>query len=244
MATNNLSRAAEIAAVLRDEILRGQYRPGERLPSERDLAGRFQVNRGAVREALKQLEQLGIAATHPGGVRVVPIEDSTLEVLGHLLNLDDLPNPILVDQLFEVIGTLIALSARTAIENADDDELEHAREIVGRIRTSEDAVSRQAAWRELGNYFNQINKNLVLRLIGNGLKTQFMGRLQGIGVQEQLDEEISQNIIKELDAAIVARDALGVASATQRRFNLVREKILDALQSLADFSNRKIGQNL
>jgi len=244
MTTNNVSRAAEIAAVLRDEILRGQYRPGERLPSERDLSGRFLVNRGAVREALKQLEQMGITAVHPGGVRVVPIEDSTLEVLGHLLNLEDLPDPILVDQLFEVIGALIAMSARTAIEKADDDEIEYARQIVGRIRASEDAVSRQAAWRELGDYFNQINKNLVLRLISNGLKTQFMGRMEGIGVQPQLDQEASQEIIKDLDAAIAARNAVGVASATQQHFNLVREKILDALQSLADFSTRKLGQNL
>ncbi|NCF80731.1 MAG: GntR family transcriptional regulator [Proteobacteria bacterium] len=33
----------------RSEILRGQYRPGERLPSERDLAARFEANRGPVR---------------------------------------------------------------------------------------------------------------------------------------------------------------------------------------------------
>lgn len=242
MTINNVSRAAEIAGVLRDEILRGQYRPGERLPSERDLAGRFHANRGAVREALKKLEQLGIAAIHPGGVRVVPIEDSTLEVLGHLLDLQDLPNPVLVDQLFAVIGALIAMSARTAIETADDSQLESAREIVGRIRASKDAVSRQACWRELGNYFNQINGNLVLRLIGNGLKTQFMSRMEGIGLQVQLDEETTSRIINELDAAIVARDAVGVASATQQHFNLVREKVLDALQSLADVSTRKVGQ--
>ena len=49
------SRASDIADLLRDEILLGQYRPGERLPSERDLAARFQVNRGAVREAIKTL---------------------------------------------------------------------------------------------------------------------------------------------------------------------------------------------
>jgi GntR family transcriptional repressor for pyruvate dehydrogenase complex len=244
MTTNNVSRAAEIAGVLRDEILRGQYRPGERLPSERDLASRFLVNRGAVREALKQLEQLGVAAIHPGGVRVIPIEDATLEVLGHLLNLNELPDPVLVDQLFEVFGALISMSARTAIEKADDGELQHAREIVGRIEASEDAVSRQAAWRELANYFNQINKNLVLRLIGNGLKTQFMGRMAGIGATGQLDEKTSRKIIQQLDAAITARDALGVASATQLHFNLVREKILAALQSLTDLSTRKVGQNI
>ncbi len=56
-----------ISAELRDEILRGRYRPGERLPSERDLAQRFEVHRGAVREALKKLEQLGLAKIEAGG---------------------------------------------------------------------------------------------------------------------------------------------------------------------------------
>ncbi len=146
------------------------------------------------------------------------------------------------DQLFAVIGALIAMSARTAIETADAAQLDNAREIVGRIRASKDAVSRQASWRELGNYFNKINENLVLRLIGNGLKTQFMGRMESIGVQARLDEETSNRIIEKLDAAIAARDAVGVAHATQQHFNLVREKILEALQSLADMNVHKVGQ--
>ena len=67
------SKAEEIIAVLRSEILRGQYRPGERLPSERDLAARFESNRGVIREAIKKLEQLGIVAVAPGGVRVLSL---------------------------------------------------------------------------------------------------------------------------------------------------------------------------
>ena len=63
------SRTQQIAAELRDEILRGGYRPGDRLPSERDLSQRFEVHRGAVREALKKLEQLGVAVILPGGAK-------------------------------------------------------------------------------------------------------------------------------------------------------------------------------
>ena len=54
------SKAEDIFGVLRSEILIGQYRSGERLPSERDLAARFESNRGLIREAIKKLEQLGI----------------------------------------------------------------------------------------------------------------------------------------------------------------------------------------
>ena len=95
-------RTATVLETLRDEILTGQYRPGERLPSERELAARFQTSRGAVREALKKLEQLGVAAIHKGGVRVVAIEEATLEVLGPLLDLQDVPDAVLADQIVRV----------------------------------------------------------------------------------------------------------------------------------------------
>ena len=113
--TSVKSLVDDIAGQLRDDILRGQYRPGERLPSERDLAARFEVNRGAVREAIKKLEQLGIASVQPGGARVVAIQDATLEVLGHIMDLEELPNATLVSQLLEVVGAMISMSGATAV---------------------------------------------------------------------------------------------------------------------------------
>jgi len=44
-----------IAATLRNEIAAGSYRPGDKLPSEADLAHRFGVNRHTVRRALADL---------------------------------------------------------------------------------------------------------------------------------------------------------------------------------------------
>ena len=69
-----MTQDSRVAAALRDDILRGQYRCGERLPSERDLAQRFGVHRSTVREAFKRLAQLGVARIAPGGARVAPID--------------------------------------------------------------------------------------------------------------------------------------------------------------------------
>ena len=118
------SKTAEISAVLRDEILRGQYRAGERLPSERDLSARFESNRGAVREALKKLEQMGLADINPGGVRVVPVEEASLDVLGYVMDLEERPDARLVAQIYEVFGALLSRSARKAVETASDEDLE------------------------------------------------------------------------------------------------------------------------
>ena len=61
------SKVDEILVVLRTEILRGQYRSGERLPSERDLSARFESNRGAIREVIKIIEAAG---AEPAGVLI------------------------------------------------------------------------------------------------------------------------------------------------------------------------------
>ncbi len=52
---------------LRARILSGELEPGEKLPAERALADKLDVNRGAVREALKRLEQARLISIRHGG---------------------------------------------------------------------------------------------------------------------------------------------------------------------------------
>lgn len=60
-------RAHEIVARrLREAILSGQYRPGERLPIEREMAERFAVTRSVVRQALLILDQQGLVRVRSG----------------------------------------------------------------------------------------------------------------------------------------------------------------------------------
>jgi DNA-binding FadR family transcriptional regulator len=57
---------------LRDSIFRGQLRPGEQLPPERELANIMKVSRTSVRNALTQLITMGYLETHQGkGTTVV-----------------------------------------------------------------------------------------------------------------------------------------------------------------------------
>ena len=101
----------QIANHLIADILDGSYRVGERLPSERDLAARFQANRGAVREAMKTLQQIGLADIQPGGARVQRRDQASLDVIGHILGRGDLPDREVVDQILVVINNLLILAA-------------------------------------------------------------------------------------------------------------------------------------
>ena len=75
-------RASEaIFEQIRDLIAKGGLKPGDRLPSERNMIEMFQRSRPTIREALRMLERAGYIRTVPGsnGAIVLPPNDKNLE---------------------------------------------------------------------------------------------------------------------------------------------------------------------
>lgn len=226
------SRSEEISAILRDEILMGQYRAGERLPSERDLSARFTTSRGVVREAFKKLEQLGIASIQPGGARAVPVEHCTLDVLGPLLDLHQVPEPKLVDEVMQIFGVLLDVAARTAVGKASDAEISEACDIIDDMLSHAGGDVRQHdALRRLGDFFVGVADHLVLRLIINGLRTTFMARMHGIGIRPKLDSDAHRAAASELQGALRSRSEARVGDAMRRLNRLFRDSAREALTS-------------
>lgn len=56
----------EVAAQIKQAIYEGTLRPGDRLPSERELCRIFEVGRPTVREALRTLSVMGLVEIHRG----------------------------------------------------------------------------------------------------------------------------------------------------------------------------------
>ncbi len=66
--------ARAIVRQVENLILRGILKPGERLPSERDLATKMDVSRPSIREAINELEMRQLVETRPGsGVFVAQV---------------------------------------------------------------------------------------------------------------------------------------------------------------------------
>jgi len=71
----------EVAEQLKQSIVSGHFKPGEKLPPERDLAEEFQVSRVAIREALRKLEHAGFIVTRQGATGGAYVTDLTFEYL-------------------------------------------------------------------------------------------------------------------------------------------------------------------
>jgi GntR family transcriptional repressor for pyruvate dehydrogenase complex len=58
--------SVDVIEKLKQSILVGDFKAGDRLPAERELAAQFQVSRATIREALRALETLGFIMTRQG----------------------------------------------------------------------------------------------------------------------------------------------------------------------------------
>jgi GntR family transcriptional repressor for pyruvate dehydrogenase complex len=115
----------QVAGAVRDRILGGELSPGERLPSERDLAAQLGVNRTTVREALRALEQLGLVSIrHGGGAVVQDYTRAGLQVLPYLLSPGGTLDLELLGSFLEVRHDMGVAIARRAAERAGDDSVE------------------------------------------------------------------------------------------------------------------------
>lgn len=66
----------KVAYLIREEILSGRLSPGEQLPSERELADRFDVSRDTIRRGIALVAEMGILERIPGRGTFVAQRDS------------------------------------------------------------------------------------------------------------------------------------------------------------------------
>jgi GntR family transcriptional repressor for pyruvate dehydrogenase complex len=125
---------------LLDLIRRRVFKPGDRLPSQRDLVTRMRVSQTAVREALRGLSSIGVIDVQPGrGAFVRSVSPETVvrpESMFFLLQRESLLQAIEVRKILEVEA--IALAA----ERATDEDLAHMERALSAIdeglRTNQD----------------------------------------------------------------------------------------------------------
>lgn len=112
----------QISRQLLENITNGTYRPGDRLPPERELAAIFDVSRVVVREALGSLQAWGvISVRHGRGATVNPIDEwNTLDPQVILL----LHGNEVIEQLMETRRIIEPELAALAAARITDEELD------------------------------------------------------------------------------------------------------------------------
>jgi GntR family transcriptional repressor for pyruvate dehydrogenase complex len=118
----------EIVEQIKAMISQGQLKPGDRLPSERELSTMLGVSRPSVRESIMVLEAMGFLDSRQGGgtyVRALT-EASITDPLAKLVEKKD---PKLLRSLAEVRMGLESWSAYLAAQRATDEDISEMRRI-------------------------------------------------------------------------------------------------------------------
>jgi GntR family transcriptional repressor for pyruvate dehydrogenase complex len=109
-----------VVDAIRDDILNGRIKPGERIPSETSLAAQLGVNRSTVREGMRLLEEAGFVRHRPGGKRRYAAEPPRSSAEGALdVNVAPALRAVTFIEYWEIVmalePTAAALAARRAV---------------------------------------------------------------------------------------------------------------------------------
>ena len=175
------SLAAEVFAQLRDHILEGTLEAGEALPAERTLAEQLQVNRGAVREGLKRLEQAGLVAIQQGGAtRVLDYKRTAgLEILASMMvRADGTVDTAIARGVLELRTQLAPIVAKLCTERAKEDVHTRLTAIVREMQASRgDLPTLQRLALDFWAAMVDGTENVALELAFNSLASTYSGVL-------------------------------------------------------------------
>jgi len=217
----------QVANTIMASILGGTYKPGQRLPSERDLAAAFKVSRPTIREAMIALEIKGLAESRHGSGIYVSDKPAPQVGAGDL----DIGAFELTEarRLFE--GEAAALAA-TTITDEQLQELEaiiaemvdeNARKQKGEIADRSFHVTIARATRNTA--ITTVIENLWDMRYKSPLCAYMLERARRVGVQPRISEH------RKILAALRKHDSKGARKAMRDHLARVIDGLLAATES-------------
>lgn len=182
----------QVAAAVADAIQRGEFRPGQRIPSERELAEEHGVSRPTIREAMIALEVTGLVRSrHGSGIFVVDNPPADAPTIGLDIGAFELTE---ARRLFE------AEAAALAAVSITDDEIAALENLIGAMeRENQEHVSGEHADREFHVTIARATRNSAVVDVVESLWDaryrsplckHMLERARNVGVQPRIDEHI------------------------------------------------------
>jgi GntR family transcriptional regulator, transcriptional repressor for pyruvate dehydrogenase complex len=172
MELRRTTASEELFGVLRDAILAGRYAPGEKLPSQRTLAGEYSLNATTVREAIKRLEQLRLVEVrHGDAMRVLDWRThGGLDVLASAVLASGTFDVAVLRAVLEARRLLLVEAGRLAADRRSEASALRLHELADELaRTADDEAAQAidfAFWTEVV----EAAGNLVFLLITNSIR--------------------------------------------------------------------------
>ena len=214
-----VSLASEVEAQIKDSIISGRFNIGDKLPSERELVEQFQVSRVTVREALRNIQHLGLISTKRGiqaGAYVsAPDSGPITRSFQNLIEMGKLTPTHLIDARLIIEPEI----ARNAAINCKEEDIQRLRELLDRAKSYAKISCKEA--RLINVQFHhevaKINKNPIMVFISESITQIFSAVLIEITQQKISKMKVLELISEHRDilSAIESKDADGAWRKTR-----------------------------
>jgi GntR family transcriptional regulator, transcriptional repressor for pyruvate dehydrogenase complex len=208
----------EIVEQIRELVSRGDLKPGDRLPSERDLVERLKVSRASIREALSALEMMGLLEVRSGeGTYVRKIRsESVVAPLAWMLSMEK--GTVL--ELLEVRKTLEVQAVGLAAERADEVDMKELGEAIEDMR--KELKSSALGGEKADHRFHYA----VTRAAKNTILIRLMDTISDL-MQHVLKESRSKLYEGKYTPALLLEEHVGIYEAIKaRKVKKARELML------------------
>ncbi len=119
----------KIISQIRTAVLKGKLQPGDRLPSEKELAEQFQVSKQSLREAMRALEQIGLITLKKGIGGGAFIVEVNLEIVKESLTNYLYFKSLSIENLSEFRKLIEPYAAAKVAENINAKQLQELNEL-------------------------------------------------------------------------------------------------------------------
>ena len=166
---NRDSLVDEVFEQMKDQIVSGEWGPGEQIPSENELSEVFNVSRATIRNSIQKLKAIGILSTIQGRGTFVrkTISENLAESLIPLVLLDK-------DNIIEILEfrkTVEMESVRLAAERADQDDLVRIkRALDGMLQNQDDPPRYSMADYQFHLAIARASRNMIFLRVMTDLK--------------------------------------------------------------------------
>ncbi|CAN5696338.1 FadR/GntR family transcriptional regulator [soil metagenome] len=200
----------QVVAEIENRLIAGTLKAGDRLPPERQFAEALGVSRGAVREALRILEAIGVveAGTGSGPTSGSMIVKDSIAGMAMVLRIHLQLASFTQTDLVEIRLLIEGLAARKTAENATTDDISELRGLIEEMRE----VHTTASYNDLDAAFHVS----IVRASGNGLAAVLMAALREalrqamVTAFESLEDPVAtMTVLTDEHAAIVEAIAAG-----------------------------------
>ncbi|MGH7828685.1 MAG: FadR/GntR family transcriptional regulator [Candidatus Binatia bacterium] len=219
---------------IHDLIRQAKIKPGDQLPSERELAETFRVSRTSVREALRALEAQGLIVSRTGAgnfVAELPVEALIAPLATLLIEEKD----ALAD-IFEMRKLIEPHIASMAAERATKRDIERMKKILDKQR---DVVSRGETGVEADAEFHfaigRATQNQALEKLVSGLM-DILSHSREESLQTPGRRMASLESHRKILSAIEEHDQTKAREAMLRHIERVEENVLSSRKAQSGYS--------